>query len=89
MYIVQGERFNDFVSKGFGQNANLKKGEFRFNNVDIFSSAWSGRFGYPFPKNNLGGNRDNFDIAGSFNCLNPSRAVNGLGRIRSIHADYI
>ena len=35
------------------------------------------------------GGDDGFDISGSFQCLNPSKAVKGGGKITEIGADYI
>lgn len=89
VYIVQGERFDEFVQRSYGRQTRNNQKELRFTSVDIFSSVWTSKFGYPFPKGNLGGDSNNFDIAGSFGCLNPSRAVNGLGRIHAINSDYI
>lgn len=63
------------------------RGDVTLNGVDIFSPAWTDRFGYPFPGTSLGG--DSFDIAGSFNCLNPSQASRGSGKIAAVGADYI
>ena len=63
--------------------------EVRFTNIDIFGPQWTNKFGYPFPDSSLGGDSNQFDIAGSFGCLNPSQAVQGAGTIHSVGADYI
>ena len=57
------------------------------NRVNILGRTWVDKFGYPFADSALGG--DGFDIAGSFNCLTPSRTVRGSGTISSISANNI
>ena len=51
------------------------------------ANVWSAAFGYPFTQSSFTGT--NLDIAGSFNCLNPSSAQKGYGTITEIGADYI
>ena len=96
VYIVKGERFKDFLQNNYGSdifypgaNLGVNDKEVRFTNVDIFGDIWTSKFGYPFSDASLGGDSNNFDIAGSFNCLNPSKALQGAGTIHSVGADYI
>lgn len=70
-------------------NLSVNAREIAFQNVNIFGNIWSQNFGYPFSESSLGGDSNQFDIAGSFNCLNPSKAQKGAGRIRGIYADYL
>ena len=88
VYIVQGERFGDYLHSQYGTNVRVNlRGNVRLNRVNILGKTWVEKHGYPFSDSSLGG--DSFDIAGSFNCLTPSRSVKGAGQIYDIGADYI
>lgn len=96
VYIVQGERFQDYLQSNYGSdivklgpNLSVNQNEVRFNTVNIFGSSWSQNFGYPFSQTSLGGDSNQFDIAGSFNCLAPSKSQNSAGKIKAIHSDFI
>lgn len=90
VYIVQGERFGDYLQEQYGTNIRApSNGQVQLQRVNILGKTWVDKFGYPFPDSSLGGNADNFDIAGSFNCLTPSRSIKGSGQIFEIGSDYI
>lgn len=97
VFIVQGERFQDYLQSNYGSdivrlgpnNLQTSEREIRFRTVDIFSRSWSSNFGYPFSQTSLGGDSNKFDIAGSFNCLAPSKANHSAGKIKGIYSDYI
>ena len=89
VYIVQGERFGDYLQSQYGTNVRAPnlRGNVRLNRVNILGKTWVEKHGYPFSDSSLGG--DSFDIAGSFNCLTPSRSVKGAGTIHDVGANYI
>ena len=93
---MKGERFRDYLQTNYGSNVvtvggnnlSVNSREISFQNINIFGNIWSQNFGYPFADSSLGGDSNQFDIAGSFNCLNPSKTQQGVGRIKGIYADY-
>ena len=89
VYIVQGERFGDYLRSQYGTNVRVPnvRGNVQLRRVNILGKTWIEKNGYPFSESSLGG--DSFDIAGSFNCLAPSRSIRGSGQITDIGADYI
>ena len=89
VYIVQGERFRDYLHTQYGTNVRVPNvnGDVRLQRVNILGKTWVEKHGYPFSEASLGG--EGFDIAGSFNCLNPSRTVKGAGKIYDVGANYI
>lgn len=88
VYIVQGERFGDYLQAQYGTNIRTPiQGDVRLQTVNILGKTWTDKFGYPFSQTSLGG--DGFDIAGSFNCLTPSKTVKGSGTIVGISGDSI
>lgn len=89
VYIVEGERFGDYLHQQYGTNIRAPQlsQNVRLQQVNIFDGRWVDLYGYPVPDASLGG--DSFDIAGSFGCLSPSRAVKAGGTITDIGADYI
>jgi len=92
VYVVKGERFGDYLQEQYGTNIrapNVNGGQVSLQRVNILGKTWVDKFGYPFAQSSLGGNGDNFNIAGSFNCLTPSKAVKGSGTIYDVGADYI
>lgn len=97
VYIVKGERFRDYLQTNYGSNVvtvggnniSVNSREIAFQSINIFGNIWSQHFGYPFAESSLGGDSNHFDIAGSFNCLNPSKTQQGVGKIKGIYADYL
>ena len=90
VYIVQGERFGDYLRTQYGSTIRAPSltRDVQLRPVSVFSTQWISAFGYPFSDASMGGD-DGFDISGSFQCLNPSKAVKGGGKITEIGADYI
>ena len=54
--------------------------------MDIFGADWKDEFGFPFDQAALEGQELNL---GKFDCLNPSAAEKGSGKITAINADSI
>ena len=72
----------------YGQSLNVAvTGSVNLYRVDIFSGIWVAQYGYPFGASAFSSN--DLSLSGDFSCLNPSSAISGHGRIRSISANSI
>lgn len=89
VYVVRGDAFGNYLRNLYGRNVVLPavNGDVLFNRIDIFDSAWTGAFGYPFGSASLGGN--DLAFGGSFGCTNPGSISSGYGTITAIGADFI
>lgn len=85
VYIVRGERVDNYLNSRYGQHANRGHGDLRFRKVDIFDAKWTSKFGYPAVINRRGNNND---FSGSFSCLG-GNSIKGHGTITNIGSDYI
>ena len=63
-----------------------KQKEVKLREVSILGSQWKNEFGFPFEQTALEGQELNL---GKFDCLNPSAAEKGSGKITAINSDSI
>ena len=88
VYILKGEHVGQYLHKVYGETVTVpeNKQEAKLREVDIFGADWKGEFGFPFDQAALEGQELNL---GKFDCLNPSAAEKGSGKITAINADSI
>lgn len=87
VYIVKGERVNDYLQKKYGKDAQHHDGDLKLRSLNIFDEKWTSKYGYPAVKSSL--KSDGLAFPGSFSCINHASAVRGYGHIASIGSDYI
>jgi predicted nucleic acid-binding Zn-ribbon protein len=90
VYIVRGESFGNYLLSVYGESVkagNVRSGDQRLYRVNIFSAAYTSKFGYPFASSAFQSSDLSFN--GDFSCLNHSALRAGQGEIRSISGNRI
>lgn len=85
VYIVRGERVNEYLHSRYGNDVRGHSGDLRLQSVSIFDARWTSKFGYP----QVVARGSSNDFSGSFSCLNSGNAVRGYATISNIGADFI
>jgi hypothetical protein len=79
VYVINGEKFGDYIRKSYGEIVPVGKGDIEFSTVNIFGPAWIRKYGYPFVDSSLRGK--NFRFNHDFSCLSESSVERGCGTI--------
>lgn len=89
VYILKGDQIPHYLQKAYGEEVaaseNDYRGEVRLREVNIFGPEWTDKFGFPFPHSL---DEQGLNL-GRFDCLSPSAAEKGWGKIRTVNADSI
>ena len=89
VYIVRGDDVGKYLHAAYGNSVKIPalKRDIPFHKIDVFGTAWTNKFGYPFGDTSLEGR--GFEFRDDFTCLNPSSAHKSYGIIDYVESGAI